>query len=575
MTSIAAILTIVGYSLNETVVVFDRTRELMRRYKTMPAEELLEPLDQLDDVAHGDDGDDRLPVAPRARPVRRPRHRELRAGDAVRRRDLHLLGDLHLDADADLSRRARERSRVAPARARCPEWRRPRNRPTRRVRRRRRPEASCPAAIRSTPTATAASASPRCPIAARSWRCPRASMPGPSPCRASIDAVSLAPVFAEGAALDLLLLGTGADVALVPESLRRRFREAGIGLDVMQTGAAARTYNVLLAENRKVGAALIAVAVSARLRLRRRRIARRSCGRPIPTAISRRSSRLPTSGRPCSRSMPSTSRSRASATRCARALPGRSACNGGATPCRARPAATCAANPVAAALDATIVRYRLPRRALRRARRCARLRSLRRPDAEPQRPRGLLRRDFLEPLPPRRSGPRRRRRSRHAPTPPAMPASPMRSPAFCAPFPGTRGAARSSCRRTSCSTTASPATTSSRGRGGPGLDGTLADLRAVARRHLSLARDPAPDPAAGGAPGLPRPRPRRAVSVAHGAPRLRPLRDPGRAPPLAPPRRAGERGVGCRTWAWLRLSPLAGRGGKRHPAVRESAMAHR
>jgi preprotein translocase subunit SecF len=41
MTSIAAILTIVGYSLNETVVVFDRTRELMRRYKSMPAHELL------------------------------------------------------------------------------------------------------------------------------------------------------------------------------------------------------------------------------------------------------------------------------------------------------------------------------------------------------------------------------------------------------------------------------------------------------------------------------------------------------------------------------------------------------
>ncbi len=40
---------------------------------------------------------------------------------------------------------------------------------------------------------------------------------------------------------------------------RRRFREARIGLDVMQTGAAARTYNILLAENRSVGAALIAV----------------------------------------------------------------------------------------------------------------------------------------------------------------------------------------------------------------------------------------------------------------------------------------------------------------------------
>jgi len=42
MTSIAAILTIVGYSLNETVVVFDRTRELLRRYKTMPDTELLD-----------------------------------------------------------------------------------------------------------------------------------------------------------------------------------------------------------------------------------------------------------------------------------------------------------------------------------------------------------------------------------------------------------------------------------------------------------------------------------------------------------------------------------------------------
>ncbi|GLK80658.1 protein translocase subunit SecF [Methylopila turkensis] len=42
MTSIAAILTIVGYSLNETVVVFDRTRELLRRYKNIPTEELLD-----------------------------------------------------------------------------------------------------------------------------------------------------------------------------------------------------------------------------------------------------------------------------------------------------------------------------------------------------------------------------------------------------------------------------------------------------------------------------------------------------------------------------------------------------
>ncbi len=42
MTSIAAILTIVGYSLNDTVVVFDRIREMLRKYKKMPTEELLD-----------------------------------------------------------------------------------------------------------------------------------------------------------------------------------------------------------------------------------------------------------------------------------------------------------------------------------------------------------------------------------------------------------------------------------------------------------------------------------------------------------------------------------------------------
>ncbi len=70
---------------------------------------------------------------------------------------------------------------------------------------------------------------------------------------------ALAPVLAEADAVDLLLLGTGRDVVPVPEDLRRSLREAQIGLDVLQTGAAARTYNILLAENRKVAAALIAV----------------------------------------------------------------------------------------------------------------------------------------------------------------------------------------------------------------------------------------------------------------------------------------------------------------------------
>jgi preprotein translocase subunit SecF len=41
LTSIAALLTILGYSLNDTVVIYDRIREMLRRYKKMPMPQLL------------------------------------------------------------------------------------------------------------------------------------------------------------------------------------------------------------------------------------------------------------------------------------------------------------------------------------------------------------------------------------------------------------------------------------------------------------------------------------------------------------------------------------------------------
>ena len=56
-----------------------------------------------------------------------------------------------------------------------------------------------------------------------------------------------------------VLLGTGREHRLPPEPVRRLFADAGIGLDPMSTGAAARTYNVLLAEGRSFGVGLIAV----------------------------------------------------------------------------------------------------------------------------------------------------------------------------------------------------------------------------------------------------------------------------------------------------------------------------
>jgi len=75
-----------------------------------------------------------------------------------------------------------------------------------------------------------------------------------------IDAEALAPILAESDAIDLLLIGCGADPAFLGESLRAPLAAAGIRFDAMQTGAAARTYNVLIAEDRRVAAALIAVA---------------------------------------------------------------------------------------------------------------------------------------------------------------------------------------------------------------------------------------------------------------------------------------------------------------------------
>ena len=53
--------------------------------------------------------------------------------------------------------------------------------------------------------------------------------------------------------------GTGADLIPLPKSLRDALQKKGIRADPMSTGAAARTFNVLLAEGRAVGAALLAV----------------------------------------------------------------------------------------------------------------------------------------------------------------------------------------------------------------------------------------------------------------------------------------------------------------------------
>lgn len=66
-------------------------------------------------------------------------------------------------------------------------------------------------------------------------------------------------VFAEAADIEFVVLGCGDGLLRPPSDIRDAFRDNGTGLEPMGTGAAARTYNVLLGERRAVAAALIAV----------------------------------------------------------------------------------------------------------------------------------------------------------------------------------------------------------------------------------------------------------------------------------------------------------------------------
>ena len=69
----------------------------------------------------------------------------------------------------------------------------------------------------------------------------------------------LAAPLALAGKIDVLLLGMGAEVAIVPRALREALEAAGIGVEPMNSPAACRTYNVLLGEGRRIAAALLPV----------------------------------------------------------------------------------------------------------------------------------------------------------------------------------------------------------------------------------------------------------------------------------------------------------------------------
>jgi uncharacterized protein len=70
---------------------------------------------------------------------------------------------------------------------------------------------------------------------------------------------TLSRVFSAITDLDFFIIGSGTVLWRPPDELRTRFREAHVSLDVMITGPAVRTYNVMLMEGRRLGAGLIAV----------------------------------------------------------------------------------------------------------------------------------------------------------------------------------------------------------------------------------------------------------------------------------------------------------------------------
>jgi uncharacterized protein len=76
---------------------------------------------------------------------------------------------------------------------------------------------------------------------------------------AEIDEMMLAPVFAEATEIDLFLFGTGSDRSSMPDAIHDRFRALKINVETTRTGSAVSTYNILLAEGRRVAAGLIAV----------------------------------------------------------------------------------------------------------------------------------------------------------------------------------------------------------------------------------------------------------------------------------------------------------------------------
>lgn len=73
------------------------------------------------------------------------------------------------------------------------------------------------------------------------------------------DGEDFSEIIAKKDKIEILLFGSGAKIIFPSEEISKALKSAGIALETLDTGAACRTYNILLAEERKVACALVAV----------------------------------------------------------------------------------------------------------------------------------------------------------------------------------------------------------------------------------------------------------------------------------------------------------------------------
>lgn len=81
----------------------------------------------------------------------------------------------------------------------------------------------------------------------------------PWPVSSPLTATSFSALLPMARDLDIVLVGVGGEQIFIPPAMRQILKEQGLMIDVMETGAACRTYNVLMAEGRRLAAALLPV----------------------------------------------------------------------------------------------------------------------------------------------------------------------------------------------------------------------------------------------------------------------------------------------------------------------------